>query len=195
MKLNPPFLLLAGLSLTVSLVFAEEAYRHPSGFEPSPVFEDELPARKPVPAKPAPAVKAPDLVHPAPETPKPQAVAEPPPTPPATPAVAVDAPPPVIQVAPEVAPAAAQASTSVLAENYPVVLIALVLGGFVLWSSRQPNTGGRAAPVTDSATTQTGVARYLADNIGKPHETAPPKTGVARYLTELESVAAPKPRG
>lgn len=192
MKLNPPFLLLAGLSLTISLVFAEEEYRHPSGFEPSPVFEDELPARKPVPTKPA--LKAPDLVHPTPQTPKPQAVAEPPP---AISVLAVAAPPPapVIQVAPEVAPAAAQASTPVLAENYPVVLIALALGGFVVWSARQPKTGVRAAPVTDSATTQTGVARYLADNIGKPHETAPPKTGVARYLTELESVAAPKPRG
>ncbi len=55
--------LLAGLLLAVPLAQALED-RHPSGFEPKPVFEDDAPARKPYLAKPPAAPAA----QPAPAT-------------------------------------------------------------------------------------------------------------------------------
>ncbi|SMF96634.1 hypothetical protein SAMN02949497_4040 [Methylomagnum ishizawai] len=60
--------LLAGLLLAVPLAHAQE-YRHPSGFEPKPVFEDDAPARKPYLAQPP----TPAIAPPAPAVPPPVA--------------------------------------------------------------------------------------------------------------------------
>lgn len=57
-------LALAGLLLAVPLAQAQEN-RHPSGFEPKPVFEEDAPARKPYVAKPP----TPPAAQPAPAMP------------------------------------------------------------------------------------------------------------------------------
>lgn len=194
--------LLAGLLLAASPVFAEES-RHPLGFEPVPVFDDEVPARKPFQAMPPPVAKT------APEAARiPKAVAEPakpepaaaPPSsaPPKATAAPVPAEPvPVVQSAP-VTPAEPQGSqgnqpvpnretlSALLMENYPAGLIVLALGGFVFWNVRRSESASRVpcsavAGNPQGATGQTGVARYLGklEASAKP---AKPATGVSRYL-------------
>lgn len=70
---------LAGLLLAVPLAHALED-RHPSGFEPKPVFEEDAPARKPYLAKPPaaqPDPASPPVAKAAAEPPPPETVARP----------------------------------------------------------------------------------------------------------------------
>jgi hypothetical protein len=86
-------------------------------------------------------------------------------------------------------PAAAEIkSPSPLMENYPIVLIALALIGFTLWSSKRE--GAKVRDVrhdliepSRGSTTETGVARYLKNLPAKPSAA---ETGVARYLKNLD---------
>ena len=155
MKTNPSLLaLLSGLLLAVPPAFAEDI-RHPSGFEPAPVF-DEAPTRKPFHAKPPQAAKpAPEALH--------RPVVEPAPVP-AEPVPVVKTLPATL-TEPQTDPADSnqEARSSLFIDNYPVGLIALALGGFVFWNIRRPECANSPAGVAykPNADGQTGVARYL----------------------------------
>lgn len=180
---RPMPILFAGLLLAVPLAYAGE-YRHPSGFEPKPVFEDEAPARKPFPVKPAPVPKATPATaqppEPAEESPKPGPAPLPVAAPTAPAAVADSIPTPMVQSVPP-APAepvptvrGSESLSTPLIENYPAWLIVLALGGFVIWTQRQP--------------------RMASDNhrpVAGDGRAEPGRTGVARYL---ERMAADEPR-
>jgi hypothetical protein len=88
-------------------------------------------------------------------------------------------------------PAAGIKSGNFLTENYPILLIALALAGFVFWSSRRPAAKApeiRYEPpgITGRATAETGVARYLKS---LPAKAPAAETGVSRYLKSLPASA------
>lgn len=81
-----------------------------------------------------------------------------------------------------------------LVENYPIALIVLGLVGFMFWSGRQSGSKAQAvqhtpAPVSEGATGETGVAKYLK-NLSEPAKAAA-ETGVAKYLKNLSESAKP----
>jgi hypothetical protein len=91
----------------------------------------------------------------------------------------------------EAGPAAGIKSGNFLTENYPILLIALALAGFVFWSSRRPAAKApeiRYEPpgITGRATAETGVARYLKS---LPAKAPAAETGVSRYLKSLPASA------
>jgi hypothetical protein len=157
--------------LFASVVAVAEEW-HPSGFQPAPVFEDEGLAGRaarprppsPEPAKPAVSAAKDSLSQPAAGLPRP------------APAPAVAAVQP------------AEGWTDILAANYPVGLIVLVLAGYVFRNVRR--IGGKvrndsSVPSIRSANSgKTGVARYL-EGLGMPIPAASSETGVAKYLRKL----------
>jgi hypothetical protein len=147
-----------------------EAKGHPSGFEPPPVFEDEGLTRRAMPSRTPPA---------APKAAEPPAVAFAAPASPSPVAARPEAGTPRA----EPAPAAVDVRSSggwaeLLATNYPVGLIVLLLAGYVFRSTRRAGgmvrSGSPTPPALPANSGKTGVARYL--------EGVDVETGVAKYL-------------
>ncbi|WP_221064330.1 hypothetical protein [Methylomagnum ishizawai] len=187
-----------------------QGHHDPSHARPTPLVEDEIPARKPYPPQPVPAAAAPApaLSQPkAPTTTAPQASAKPDQAPKryAVASARPDEPPkrrPVAPVQPdeppapalEPAPAVPAPSANPLVEYYPFGLIALALAGWVAWNIRSAARDSEAGPkdhpaVPANPSGPTGVARYLS----RLEATAKAEqgTGVARYLSRLAAGTKP----
>lgn len=146
---------------------------HPSGFEPPPVFEDEGLTRRAMPSR-TPAA--------APKAAEPPAVAFAAPASPSPVAARPKAEAPVAETAPAaVAIRNSGGWTELLATNYPVGLIVLLLAGYVFRSTRRAGCRARSdssmPPALPANSGKTGVARYL--------EGLDVETGVAKYLRKL----------
>lgn len=170
-KRNSMKFLLPAVLLGSVVAVAEEW--HPSGFQPAPVFEDEGLARRAMPSRTPPAV---------PKAVEPPVVASAAPANPSPVAAWPEAGAPRAEPAP--AAVAAQNSdgwTELLATNYPVGLIVLLLAGYVFRSTRRAGgmvrNGSPTPPALPANSGKTGGAGYL-EGLGM-------ETGVAKYLRKL----------